>query len=62
MPGMKFYRLLCVALLAVRVSAQAPPPADALFAAIRHGAAGEVERALKTAPVRTPWTPTARPP
>lgn len=44
---MKFYRLLCVALLAVGVSAQTPPPSDALFTAIRHGAAGEVERALK---------------
>jgi ankyrin repeat protein len=44
---MKYYRLLCVALLAVGVSAQTPAPSDALFTAIRHGAAGEVERALE---------------
>ncbi len=46
-PGMKFYRLLCVALLAAGVSAQTPPPSDSLFTAIRHGADAEVERALK---------------
>lgn len=45
---MKSYPLLCVALLAVGVSAQTPAPADALFAAIRQGDAGEVERALKS--------------
>ena len=45
---MKSYRLLGVVLLAVGVSAQTPAPADALFAAIRHGDAGAVERALKS--------------
>ncbi len=44
---MTFHRLLCAALLVAGVSAQTPPPSDALFAAIRRGAAGEVERALK---------------
>src|SRR6185295_11967895 len=43
---MKVHRLLCAALLVAGVSAQTAPPSDALFAAIRRGAAGEVERAL----------------
>jgi ankyrin repeat protein len=44
---MTFHRLLGAALLVAGVSAQTPPRPDALFAAIRRGAAGEVERALE---------------
>jgi ankyrin repeat protein len=45
---MKSNRLLGLALSAIAVSAQTSAPGDALFAAIRQGVAGEVERALKS--------------
>jgi len=44
---MKVLRLSLFALISVALSAQTDPSRDALFAAIRAGSAGEVERLLK---------------
>src|SRR5262245_36510750 len=46
--NMRLFRLLLVMLLAVALPAQTDTTREALFAAIQGGAAGEVERLLKS--------------